>query len=70
VFAVCNEMHNLTIQRVNVSLFGAVATGLVMYLVLASVGYATFGANVDADFLTNYPGEQLLLGCCGPHSVV
>eukprot|EP01032_Pedospumella_encystans_P014512 gene14512-16659_t len=54
-FAVCNEMRNITIGRVNISIVGSIATTLMFYLVLAGVGYATFGSLVENDILVSYP---------------
>jgi hypothetical protein len=64
IFAVCNEMQDITVRRVSTVISGAVGTGLGMYLVLASIGYATFGSHVDVDFLTNYPGSVWCRGYC------
>ena len=50
-------MADITVDKVNRVVVGAVGTGLSMYLVLATVGYATFGANVEADLLKSYPGR-------------
>jgi hypothetical protein len=52
-------MQDITLHKVSTVISGAVGTGLGMYLVLASIGYATFGSHVDVDFLTNYPGIAL-----------
>eukprot|EP01032_Pedospumella_encystans_P012238 gene12238-14171_t len=54
-FAVCNEMRNITIGRVNISIVGSIATTLMFYLILAGVGYATFGSLVENDILVSYP---------------
>jgi amino acid permease len=64
IFAVCNEMQGISVQRVSTVITGAVGTGMGMYLVLASIGYATFGSHVDVDFLTNYPGECSWVSRC------
>ena len=50
-------MKDITVPKVNTVAIGAVVTGLSMYLILAGVGYSTFGDLVDPDILTNYPGE-------------
>lgn len=56
-FAVCNEMRNITIGRVNVSIVGSVATTVFFYFILAGVGYATFGSLVENDILVSYPSK-------------
>lgn len=58
VFSVVNEMRDVTPGKMNAVIAGSVGTGLLMYLVLAAVGYATFGSYVQADFLLSYPGEN------------
>jgi amino acid permease len=57
MFTVCNEMRNITTTRVNAAINSAVGTGLVLYLILAGVGYSTFGSEVADNILTSYPGD-------------
>lgn len=54
-------MKDISVSKVNTVAVGAVTTGLSMYLILAGVGYSTFGNLVDPDILTNYPGTSLTL---------
>jgi len=50
-------MRNITIGRVNISIMGSIATTLLFYLILAGVGYATFGSLVENDILVSYPSK-------------
>lgn len=59
MFTVCNEMQNITVSRVTTAINASVFTGLVLYLILAGVGYSTFGSLVANDILVSYPSEYL-----------
>jgi len=54
IFAVNNELRDPTRRRLDLVVVGAVSLALAFYLVIANAGYATFGASIHSDVLTNY----------------
>ena len=54
IFAVNNELRDPTRRRLDLVVMGAVSLALAFYLVIANAGYATFGASIHSDVLTNY----------------
>ena len=56
----CNELRDITVFRVNRVVVSSVGTALVLFLVLAGVGYATFGSLVATDILVSYPSEGII----------
>lgn len=59
IFAVKNELINPTPSRINGVIVSAIGTAMTLYFIVSCFGYATYGANVESDILTNYPETYL-----------
>ena len=59
VFAVTNEIHRPTPERINTVIVMSVGISFVIYILVAACGYGTYGSNVDPDILVNYPRTTL-----------
>ena len=60
IFTVCNELRRPSIARVDRVITGSVGMALLVYLIIAICGYATYGSNVESDILESYPENTLL----------
>lgn len=56
-FNIVNELRRPTQSRVNSIIVFSLGTALVVYIIVAFCGYATFGDHLQADVLTMYPGR-------------
>jgi amino acid permease len=59
LFTVVNEIENFTVRRVQTVCASAVSTGLLLYLVVMLVPFATFGSSVKDVFLESYSPNKL-----------
>jgi amino acid permease len=60
VFSVVNEIKNRTQLRVNMVITAAIGSALLLYLIVATEGYRTYGSNVMGNILLNYPQTALV----------
>ena len=56
-----NEMQAPTQRKFNTVIVISLVTAMLVYTVMASFGYATFGHLSAPDILTNYPGWQIVI---------
>ena len=77
IFSITNELANPTRERNATVAFIAVSVALVIYILLGSSGYYTFGSFVSKDILVSYPQANitvavarlaisLVVTCCYP----
>lgn len=55
------ELENRTIHRYVIAVALAVALTATLYIVVAVIGYVTFGNGIKGNFLNNFDGERLSL---------
>lgn len=60
IFTICNELNQFTATRINTVIGSSVGSGLIVYLIIAISGYATFGSKVASDVLELYPQDTLM----------
>jgi len=61
IFAITNELETPTMDRIKVVIGTSIGMALVIYTLVASTGYATYGDLVQSDVLNNYPQHSPLL---------
>jgi len=60
VFTIVNELKNPTQRRVDTVFIFSIGCALLLYLVVAIEGYATYGNDVKGNILLNYPQTGLV----------
>ena len=58
IFSITNELHEPTRSRNALVCATAVSLALVVYILLGSSGYSTFGSRVEHDILSSFPAGQ------------
>lgn len=60
-FAVVNELQMPTQSRINSIIGASILTALILYIITAYCGFATFGSYLEPDILKMYPGILLFM---------
>jgi len=61
IFSITNEIQQPTIRRIGIVIFTSISMALVIYTLVATTGYETYGNLVRSDVLENYPQQSALL---------
>jgi amino acid permease len=61
LFPIYNEMKNNTQTRMNIVIGGAIGGATVTYEIIAVLGYLTFGSEVGANIIANYPATSIFI---------
>lgn len=69
ILPVYNELQHSTVERSTLVTVISVGASALVYLVVALVGYATFGSNVSDNIIAMYPDTNLFV-CFGKLSVI
>jgi len=56
------ELYDNTVSRFNILTFSSFAISMVIFLIVASMGFLTFGSNCDGLILNNYSSEDKIMG--------
>ncbi|CAB9496757.1 Vacuolar amino acid transporter 5 [Seminavis robusta] len=66
IFPVVNELAQRTQQRLNIIIAASIGVALILFYIVATEGYKTFGSMTRGDVLLNYPetGKVTILRIC------
>lgn len=55
IFSIYNELKDPTPKRINTVIFTSISSALSVYLIIAVLGYLTYGKEVEDNIINNYP---------------
>ncbi|WFD42494.1 hypothetical protein MPSI1_001139 [Malassezia psittaci] len=69
ILPVYYELRDSTVERCSIVTIVSIGSSAMVYVIVALIGYATFGANVSDNIIAMYPASSLFV-CIGKLSVI
>jgi amino acid permease len=60
IFSACNELTDFTIPRINRVIRSCIGIAGLCYVLIATMGYHTYGSAIQSNILRNYPDNYVL----------